>query len=226
MPNKIQDVHVIEFADIGNDNLKTALMADGFRIISYQFRQEVATLPAAENPELMLLILSGEHSGGLACCRNFRTAYPGCALCLLHDDLSEWEESIALELGADVVLRRPVEDRRILAQLRALQRRGGHAAMARLHLQSGSRTARVNGRTILLTDAEFELLGILAAQTGQVVSRDTISQHLRGLAHNHSDRAIDLRIARIRQKLGDNAHDPRFIRTVRGEGYLLMTDDS
>ena len=182
--------------------------------------------PGPEQPDLILINLAGEQSGSLAFCRRYRSSYPECAICLIHDGISEWEESVALELGADVVVRRPAESRRILSQVRALLRRNTNNTVPRLQLLSGSRTVMANNRSISLTDAEYELLNVLAQRPGSVVSRETISQHLRGLAYESHDRIIDLRIARIRRKLGDNAQTPRFIRTIRGEGYMLMTGES
>jgi len=224
LPAKKPTVHIVEFSDIRNHTLKAALAADGFQVVSYSFDQAASALPTDEHPDLVLISLGGQ-GGGVACCRNFRSAYPECAICLVHQDLSEWEESIALELGADAVVRRPSEARRIMAQVRSLLRRPGRHQFPRLQLLPGSRTVEVNSQSISLTDAEFELLSVLAEQPGTVVSRDTLSLHLRGLAYDDRDRTIDLRIARIRQKLGDNAHRPLFIRTVRGEGYMLITDD-
>ena len=116
-----------------------------------------------------------------------------------------------------------------MAQVRAFQRLKGRnpsPQVPRLQLLTGSRTVRVNGSTISLTDSEFDLLCMLEKQAGHTVSRDAICQQMRGLAHEVRDRAIDLRIARIRQKLGDNPHDPVFIRTVRGEGYMLMVGEA
>ncbi len=84
---------------------------------------------------------------------------------------------------------------------------------------------RVSGQSIALTAAEFDLLDFLAQHPGRIVSRESISRHLRGLAYDGRNRTIDLRIARIRRKLGDNALNPHFILTVRGEGYMLMAED-
>ena len=225
MPAKKPTVHIVEFSDISDHELKAALAADGFQVVSYHFDQAISALPADEHPDLVLVSLIGGQGGGVACCRNFRSAFPECAICLVHEDLSEWEESIALELGADAVVRRPSEARRIMAQVRSLLRRPGRHQFPRLQLLPGSRTVEIDSQSISLTDAEFDLLSVLAEQRGTVVSRDTLSLHLRGLAYDDRDRTIDLRIARIRQKLGDNAHRPVFIRTVRGEGYMLITDD-
>ncbi len=222
--NKEPTIHLVEFADSTDRELEIALVDDGFHLISYQFKQASTVFPAEQQPNLILLNFRGEQSGVLACCRNLRSAYPKCAICLIHEGLSEWEESVALELGADVVISHQAELRRILAQVRALLRRQKRAEEPCFQLESGTRMVKVGGQTISLTDAEFELLSVLARAPGTVVSRDTISQHLQGLTYNGRNRIIDLRIARIRQKLGDDAKDPQFIRTVRGEGYMLMKD--
>ncbi len=226
MSDTKRTVYVIELAEIGNDELKAALVADGFDVVSYETSEKILNSPADSPPDLIILSLQGDQDGGSALCRDLRRAYPQSGICLIHDDLSEWEESVALELGADAVLARPAAPRRILAQVRALLRRQGGQPSARLQLMAGTRMVEVGGQSILLTDAEFELMSLLAGKPGVVVSRDRISQHLSGLAYDGCNRAIDLRVARIRLKLGDDARRPTFIRTVRGEGYMLMTDDT
>jgi DNA-binding response OmpR family regulator len=90
-----------------------------------------------------------------------------------------------------------------------------------LQVDAGERTATLNGRDLALTDAEFDLLAILLLHAGRLVTRDELSLRLRGLPYDGRDRTIDLRVVRLRQKLGDDARRPRFIRSVRGEGYLL-----
>lgn len=209
LPDTQPIVHIVEFENSSDQELREVLKGDGYDVVSYQFTQANPVEDLAQPPDLILLNLSAEQSGGLASCRNFRSAYPQCSICLIHAGLSEWEESIALELGADAVVGRPTEVRRILAQIRALLRRNRQNTPSSFKLLKGSRSVNVNNISISLTDAEFELLSVLAKEPGTVVSRD-----------------IDLRIARIRQKLGDNPHRPQFIRTVRGEGYMLISHNS
>jgi len=219
-------LHIIESSENGHQKINDTLKADGCIVQTFPFRQTPSILPPDEKPDLILINLSDQQSGSLALCRRYRSIYPQSAICIIHDTISEWEESVALELGADVVIPRPSDSRRILAQVRALLRRSFNNSTPRLHLMKGSRTVKVDNRSISLTDAEYELLNILVQQPGTVVSRETISRHLRGLAYESHERIIDLRIARIRRKLGDDAKEPRFIRTIRGEGYMLMTGDS
>ncbi|MDX2475517.1 MAG: response regulator transcription factor [Candidatus Krumholzibacteria bacterium] len=221
-------VDLIDLSDLGDQILLDALLAEGLSAATLAVDQIDSCANSSKHPAIVLLRLGRDSSGGLAMCRRLRAAFPRCAMCLIHDGLGEWEESIALELGADAVISQPTEARRVVAQVRALQRLKGRnpsLPVPRLTLLAGSRTMRVDGVSVYLTDAEFVLLSVLAEQAGQAVSRDAICRQMRGLAHEEHDRAIDLRIARIRQKLGDNPHKPLYIRTVRGEGYMLMVGE-
>jgi DNA-binding response OmpR family regulator len=74
---------------------------------------------------------------------------------------------------------------------------------------------------IPLTSGEFDLLWMLAEQAGRVVPREQVFKQLRGFEYNGFDRAIDIRIARLRRKLGDNGKHPALIHSIRGVGYML-----
>ena len=75
-----------------------------------------------------------------------------------------------------------------------------------------------------LTTQEFELLYLLAAQAGKVLSRDDIYKQLRGLEYDGLDRTVDVCISHLRKKLGDDGENPRRIKTVCGKGYLFVAD--
>src|SRR5262249_4683491 len=81
------------------------------------------------------------------------------------------------------------------------------------------------GRALLLTTAEFELLGLLVRNRGRVLTRDRIMEAMRGIDAEAYDRSIDVLVSRVRQKLGDDAKRSMFIRTVRGIGYSFSGDD-
>jgi two-component system OmpR family response regulator/two-component system response regulator RstA len=91
-----------------------------------------------------------------------------------------------------------------------------------LEIHPAAREVRLGGTQVALTTAEYELLRFLAGRAGHVVSRDDIMQGLRGLEFDGLDRAIDARISRLRRKIGDDAEAPARIKTVRGQGYLLV----
>ena len=82
----------------------------------------------------------------------------------------------------------------------------------------------LDGTPVELTTAEFDLLWLLAASAGQVVPREQIYQSLLGLKYDGLDRSIDLRVSRLRKKLGDDPASPSRIKSVRGVGYILAKE--
>lgn len=183
-----------------------------------------------KNPDLVILDIMLPGQDGLSVCRDVRPQYHGAILMLtaLGDDI---DEVAGLETGADDYLAKPVRPRVLLARIRALLRRAEVGRISTATVQSISTTQLTIDRSTMsvvvagvataITDAEFALLWLLAEHKGEVLSRDEINQKLRGLEHDGFDRAIDLRISRLRKKLGDNPRGPQIIKSVRAKGYLL-----
>ncbi len=93
-----------------------------------------------------------------------------------------------------------------------------------LVVDPGNRSVALNGRSIRLTTAEFDLLCFLARYPGQILSRDVIYREVRGIEYNGIDRSIDLRVCQLRKKLHDSPKQPQRIITIHGVGYLLTRD--
>ena len=83
-------------------------------------------------------------------------------------------------------------------------------------------TATLDGVDLNLTTTEFEMLALLAQSRGRVLSRDYIMQNIRGVDWEAFDRSVDVLISRIRNKLKDDPKNPRYIRTIRGAGYMFL----
>ena len=135
---------------------------------------------------------------------------------------------VGLELGADDYLGKPFEARELLARLKALLRRAAPEAagdevlvFGRLEVDLGARQARLDGQPCDLTSHQFDLLGVLAAAPGRVLSRDQIMDALKGHPLEAYDRSIDVHISRIRSVIEDDAKRPRRVLTVRGAGYVF-----
>lgn len=144
----------------------------------------------------------------------------------------EADRIVGLEIGADDYLPKTFSTRELLARLRAVTRRGLRRdaqveADARvlevggLRIDLDTRTVAVDGTAVEVTPVEFDLLAALARPAGRVRSREQLIEDIRDRHYDIYDRSVDVHISALRKKLGDDARDPRFIRTVRSAGYLL-----
>ena len=142
----------------------------------------------------------------------------------------ETDRVVGLELGADDYLAKPASPRELLARIRAVLRRVAPRApderlvVGDLEIDPSARSARIGERVLALTGLEFDLLLALAQRAGRVVSRDDL-WNLAGRGDTVvGDRTLDVHVSHLRAKLGDDARDPKRLRTVRGAGYQLSKD--
>ncbi len=186
-----------------------------------------------EQPDLVVLDLMLPGEDGLSICRKVRGQFAGPIL-MLTARTDDMDEVLGLEMGADDYVCKPVRPRVLLARIRALLRRseGGEAPTENprrlefgpLVIDSAMREAWLRGASVELTSAEFDLLWLLAANAGRILSREEIFTALRGIEYDGQDRSIDVRISRIRPKIGDDPMHPRLIKTVRSKGYLFVAE--
>ena len=92
-------------------------------------------------------------------------------------------------------------------------------------IDANSRSVELAGSPVDLTTAEFDLLWLLAESAGQVISRKDLFLKLNGFPYDGLDRSIDLRVSRLRKKLGDDPNHPELVKSVRGVGYLLAVNE-
>jgi len=185
-----------------------------------------------EVPDLVILDIMLPGADGLTVCREVRSRYGGPILMLtaLGDEV---DEIVGLEIGADDYMAKPASPRMLATRVKALLRRferakrsTGRGTVNRLEIgplaiDAALRSAWVEGAIIDLTTAEFDLLWFLVERSGQVVTREVLYNELRGIEWDGLDRSIDLRIARLRKKLGDDGKHAELIKSIRGTGYLL-----
>ena len=147
---------------------------------------------------------------------------------------------VGLELGADDYLPKPFEPRELVARINAVLRRAGPsrtsaagpggepAAVLCFKGWTFDRLARQlkspQQVVVALSSAEFRLLAAFVDNPRRVLSRDRLLDLSRAPGVDVTDRAIDLAVSRLRQKLGDSPREPTLIRTVRGEGYVFDAD--
>ncbi|MDC7824443.1 MULTISPECIES: response regulator [Pseudomonadaceae] len=207
-----------------SNGLQVAIESDGAR---------AAARILKEQPDLVVLDLMLPGEDGLSICRKVRGQFAGPIL-MLTARTDDMDEVLGLEMGADDYVCKPVRPRVLLARIRALLRRseGGEAPVENqrrlefgpLVIDSAMREAWLRGASVELTSAEFDLLWLLAANAGRILSREEIFTALRGIEYDGQDRSIDVRISRIRPKIGDDPMHPRLIKTVRSKGYLFVAE--
>ena len=177
------------------------------------------------------LMLPGED--GLSICRRLRqrSTVPIIMLTARDDDV---DQLLGFEAGADDYVRKPFNPYALLARVRAVLRRMEPEPQAPPAVGSASqrfagwtlevarrRLSHDDGRQLDLNGAEYELLALLLAEPARVWSRRALSLEIHGRDSDPFDRSIDVRISRLRQRLGDPARAPQIIKTVYGGGYFI-----
>jgi len=139
---------------------------------------------------------------------------------------------VGLEIGADDYLPKPFEPRELLARIESILRRSKKAELpnktmgiqkfGQLEVNPDKLSAKLDGTNLELTSNEFLALNLLIENQHKILSRDDILTFMQGHDSEVYGRAIDILISRIRQKLHDDPKEPKYIKTVRGQGYRFI----
>ena len=193
-------------------------------------------------PDLVVLDLNMPEEDGLSIVRDLKQR-TGVAVIMLTATASPVDRIVGLELGADDYLAKPCELRELLARIRAVLRRSTAAKPEAAAPSQGSKNTLVqfgvkwldveaqtlrdaDGNEHQLTASEFSLLKVFADNPKKVLSRERILDLANARDPEAFDRAIDIRIMRIRRKIEPDPTHPRVIRTVRGGGYVFSPLDN
>jgi two-component system OmpR family response regulator len=186
--------------------------------------------------DLIVLDLMLPGDDGLTLCRKLR-ADSDTPVIMLTALGEETDRIVGLEMGADDYLAKPFSPRELLARIRSVLRRhrslpmnlradeareiafaGWRLDTVARHLVSG------DGVVTSLSGTEYQLLRVFLSHPNHVLSRDQLMLLTKGHDADPMDRSIDIGVSRLRQRLGDDAAEPRIIKTVRGEGYVLAVE--
>jgi two-component system response regulator RstA len=183
-----------------------------------------------EQPDLVILDIMLPGMDGFEVCRRIRAFYKNPILMLTARG-EEADELVGLEVGADDYLSKPVKPKLLLARIKTVLRRTQRIDDSINRIEFGSiiidasrRSVMIENRPVDLSTSEFDLLWMLASHVGEIVTRDQISQNLRGHEWDGLDRSIDLSISRLRKKIGDDGRKPDRIRSIRGTGYMWVSE--
>ncbi|WP_239923562.1 response regulator transcription factor [Agaribacterium haliotis] len=205
------------------------LCEHGFEVSLANRGDLVRDLVEADMPALVVLDIRLPHKDGFEVCRELREFYKSPILMMTASG-EEQDELLSFELGADDYIQKPVRPRLLLARIKALLRRSGdsdegcvkHLEFGKLQLDADAKRVSLAGAGIKLTGNEFDVLWALACRAGKVVSRTDLVAELRGIEYDGFDRSIDVRISRLRKKLGDPGGEAQQIKTIWGQGYVFV----
>jgi DNA-binding response OmpR family regulator len=193
-----------------------------------------APRPAGEGYDIVLLDVMLPGVDGFEVCRRVRAKHD-IPIIMLTARGEDTDRVVGLEIGADDYVPKPFNPRELLARMRAVLRRARPAAaqpterleVGDLVVDVPAHTATLGGRELQLTSFEFRVLVALARRAGETVTREELAEAVlppkAGAGYDPSvDRSLDVHVSHLRHKLGDEAREPKRIRTVRGVGYVLV----
>ena len=177
-------------------------------------------------PDLILLDIMLPGIDGLTVCRNLKAdpEFAAIPVILLTARGEESDIVLGLELGADDYITKPFSSNVLLARIRVQLRKKEQSAIPEtvalgpLSLDASSRSARLDGVELLLTADEFDTLQLLARSPGRVFTRRQIIGAVKGVGYPVTDRVVDIRMMKLRRKLGSWGNR---LETVRGVGYKI-----
>jgi two-component system OmpR family response regulator len=209
------------------------LEKNGLRVSVAGDGKEMRRVLMRAHVDLIVLDVLMPGEDGLKLCRELR-ACSQVPIIMLTARGEDVDRIVGLELGADDYVPKPFNPRELLGRIAAVLRRAAHTPRDPIPAEvAGYRfagwrldtTARSlthdDGASVSLSGAEYRLLAVLLAHAGRVLSRAQLMDLLRGREFEPFDRSIDVRVSRLRQILGDEARQPRIVKTVYGEGYVI-----
>ncbi len=191
-----------------------------------------------ENPDLVILDVLLPGKDGIDICREVRQSYAKPIL-MLSARSEQVDQILGLEIGADDYMIKPAEPRLLLARIKALLRRMQVTNSSSISVQAlerecyqfadvkidnPSRRVLWQDSEVELTTPQYDLLLLLAKNAGKIMSRESIFQAMRGIEYDGSNRFVDITVSQIRGRIGDE--NSRLIKTIRGQGYLLVPEET
>jgi two-component system OmpR family response regulator len=212
------------------------LQANGYRVTAVADGRAMRAAVAAGDPDLVILDVMLPGEDGLSLCRALRSRSE-VPVIMLTARGDETDRIVGLEVGADDYLPKPFSPRELLARIKSVLRRA-HALPPNLRQQPGRvfrfagwqldaitrNLTAPDGVAVPLGATEFRLLRVLLDHPGRVLTRDQLIELMLARDAGPFDRALDVQVSRLRQRLREDAREPAIIKTVRGQGYVLAAE--
>jgi len=210
--------------------LKFNLQREGYETVEALDGETGLSLARSADPDLMLLDVMLPRMNGFEVCTALRQEGRTVPILMLTAREEEADKVFGLEAGADDYITKPFSMRELLARVKANIRRrsmetsapsAAATTVAGLTIDENAYTAMKNGKTLDLTQKEFDLLRFLMATPGYVYSREDLMEKVWNYDYFGDTRTVDVMVRRLREKIEDDPANPRFIMTRRGVGYYF-----
>jgi DNA-binding response OmpR family regulator len=204
-----------------SEPLARALRREGYQVEVRANGDDVVSRVLAGGIDLVVLDLGLPVIDGLEVCRRLRSEGRSLPVLVLTARAEEVDMVVGLDAGADDYVIKPFRLAELLARVRALLRRGAPEVpeVNGVRINAESRRAWLEGEELSLTAKEFDLLLVLVAGAGKVLSREQLMRDVWDSTAGSSSKTLDMHVSWLRRKLGDDAASPRLITTVRGMGF-------
>ncbi len=210
------------------------LQQQGYRVTTVADGRGLRATVETSRPDVIILDVMLPGDDGLTLCRELR-ARSGVPIIMLTARGDETDRIVGLELGADDYVAKPFSPRELLARIKSVLRRArslpdnlqgddasGVFRFAGWTLDAATRNlTSPQGVVVALSGTDFRLLKIFVDHPNRVLTRDQLIDLMLSREAGPYDRAIDVQVSRLRQRLNEDAKDPAIIKTVRGQGYVF-----
>jgi DNA-binding response OmpR family regulator len=229
-----QSILVVEDEGAIAEAVRVRLASEGYAVRVAGDGPEALRMAGDERPDLVVLDLMLPGMDGLEVCRELQRE-SWVPVLMLTARADEADKVAGLAVGADDYMTKPFSLRELAARVRAILRRmermrqvadGEPLERFDLLIDTARRRVTKDDTEVVLTPLEFEILATLARQPGVVMGRDDLMDRVWGYRDYAGGRVVDSHVARIRRKLGDDAAEPSYIRTVHGVGYAFRESPS
>ena len=207
------------------------LQRNGLRVSLATDGRDMRRVLDSSRPDIVVLDLMLPGDSGLTLCRDLR-AGSSLPVIMLTARADEVDRIVGLEMGADDYLTKPFSPRELLARIKSILRRTRGLPPARGDAQqlrfagwtfdlAVRQLVAPDGVVVALSGAEFRLLSVFVEHPNRILDRNQLMDLTVGRDGTPFDRSIDVQVSRLRVRLRDDAREPRIIKTVRSEGYVL-----
>lgn len=213
--------------------LEEYFVAHGYVAIGAASASAARAMAAQHSIDLALVDISMPGEDGLSLARHLRERYARIAVVMLTSASTVVDRIVGLEVGADDYVSKPFDPRELLARVKSVLRRtslAGRADLGAARVRIGRcvldlaahRLSDEDGKEVSMSPLEFDLLKALAEHPNQALSRERILNLGQQRDSDPFDRSVDLRVMRLRKKIEPDPEHPRYIRTIRNEGYVFI----